>query len=227
MPEQGVRRLPHDMVRRCHELDPTRAVHRGREWRIRNGHLSDASTSWASTTTSKAGQIAHEASEDADLSDPRRPARFPRAASTGRTSSQLGSSLRLKHTDWGELAEDWWKFYATRAWLAGGFAWTGFDYRGEPTPYGWPSINSQFGIVDMCGFPKDNFFYYKAWWGTEPSAALVSALELGGREGEPFPVWVIPIWKKSNCSSMARPGPRKLQPLTHLGVEGEIRTGRA
>jgi beta-galactosidase len=91
---------------------------------------------------------------------------------------------------WGETAEEWWKFYGTREWLAGGFAWTGFDYRGEPTPYKWPSINSQFGIVDMCGFPKDNFFYYKAWWGKEPSLHLFPHWNWEGREGEEVVVWV-------------------------------------
>src|SRR5262249_17586710 len=82
------------------------------------------------------------------------------------------SAYDANHPAWAELAEEWWKFYGTREWLSGGFAWTGFDYRGEPTPYGWPSINSQFGIVDMCGFPKDNFYYYKAWWGSEPALHL-------------------------------------------------------
>ena len=81
----------------------------------------------------------------------------------------------------GEWAEEWWKFYGTREWLAGGFAWTGFDYRGEPTPYGWPSINSQFGIIDVCGFPKDLFFYYKAWWRQGAIAPRLSALELCGQ----------------------------------------------
>ena len=28
-------------------------------------------------------------------------------------------------------AESWWTYYAARPWLSGGFAWTGFDYRGE------------------------------------------------------------------------------------------------
>lgn len=87
-------------------------------------------------------------------------------------------------------AEDWWTFYGTRDWEAGGFAWTGFDYRGEPTPYSWPSINSQFGIVDMCGFPKDNFFYYKAWWGKEPALHLFPHWNFEGREGDEIPVWV-------------------------------------
>ncbi|HTD55624.1 MAG TPA: DUF4982 domain-containing protein, partial [Silvibacterium sp.] len=71
-----------------------------------------------------------------------------------------------------------------------GFAWTGFDYRGEPTPYGWPSINSQFGIVDMCGFPKDYFYYYKAWWRNEPSLHLFPHWNWHGREGDEIPVWV-------------------------------------
>jgi beta-galactosidase len=89
-----------------------------------------------------------------------------------------------------ETAETWWKFYGTREWEAGGFAWTGFDYRGEPSPYGWPSINSQFGIVDMCGFPKDTFFYYKAWWGKDPVLHLFPHWDFEGREGEVIPVWV-------------------------------------
>jgi len=77
-----------------------------------------------------------------------------------------------------------------RDWAAGGFAWTGFDYRGEPTPYGWPSISSQFGIVDTCGFPKDTFYYYKAWWSAEPSLHLFPHWNFEGREGDEIPVWV-------------------------------------
>ena len=90
---------------------------------------------------------------------------------------------------WG-TPEDWWKFYGTREWAAGGFAWTGFDYRGEPSPYGWPSISSQFGIVDTCGFPKDFFYYYKAWWRTEPSLHLFPHWNWEGREGDEIPIWV-------------------------------------
>ena len=127
------------------------------------------------------------------------------------------SAYDLNHTDWSQLAEEWWKFYAAREWLAGGFAWTGFDYRGEPTPYGWPSVNSQFGIVDMCGFPKDNFYYYKAWWGTEPVLHLFPHWNWGGREGEPIAVWV-----HSNLDSVElflngkSLGSKKVERLTHL-----------
>jgi beta-galactosidase len=127
------------------------------------------------------------------------------------------SAYDLNHTDWSQLAEEWWKFYAAREWLSGGFAWTGFDYRGEPTPYGWPSINSQFGIVDMCGFPKDNFYYYKAWWGADPVLHLLPHWNWSGREGEPIPVWV-----HSNLDSVElflngqSQGSKKVEPLTHL-----------
>ena len=127
------------------------------------------------------------------------------------------SAYDLNHTSWSELAEEWWKFYAAREWLAGGFAWTGFDYRGEPTPYGWPSINSQFGIVDMCGFPKDNFYYYKAWWGNEPVLHLFPHWNWEQREGE-----VIPVWVHSNLDEVelflngVSLGSQKVQPLTHL-----------
>ncbi|HSC52281.1 MAG TPA: beta-galactosidase GalA [Phnomibacter sp.] len=60
--------------------------------------------------------------------------------------------------------EEGWKYYASRDYLAGLFLWTGFDYRGEPTPYGWPSVTSYFGMLDLCGFPKDNVWYLKSWW---------------------------------------------------------------
>jgi beta-galactosidase len=127
------------------------------------------------------------------------------------------SSYDANHPPWAELADQWWKFYAAREWLCGGFAWTGFDYRGEPTPYGWPSINSQFGIVDMCGFPKDNFFYYKAWWGAEPVLHLFPHWNWEQREGEQ-----ISVWAHSNLDEIelfvngTSQGKKKVEPLTHL-----------
>src|SRR5579864_8206 len=127
------------------------------------------------------------------------------------------SAYDMNHPPWAELAEEWWKFYATREWLPGGFAWTGFDYRGEPTPYGWPSINSQFGIVDMCGFPKDNYFYYQAWWGSKPVLHLFPHWNWEERESEPISVWV-----HSNLEEVElflngqSQGKKKVQPLTHL-----------
>ena len=73
-----------------------------------------------------------------------------------------GYDIESSGVGWGEPAEVWWPYYDARPWSSGGFSWTGFDYRGEPTPYGWPCINSHFGTLDTCGFPKDNFYYYQA-----------------------------------------------------------------
>src|SRR5207253_11242546 len=83
------------------------------------------------------------------------------------------SAYDLNHPGWGATAEDGWRPIAERPFMAGAFVWTGFDYKGEPTPYGWPCINSHFGIMDICGFPKDNYYYYRAWWGGEPTVHLL------------------------------------------------------
>lgn len=90
---------------------------------------------------------------------------------------------------WGNTAEEWWSFYADREFLAGGFAWTGFDYRGETTPYKWPCISSHFGILDTCGFAKDTAFYYKTWWGSEPTLHLLPHWNWEGKEGQEIAVW--------------------------------------
>jgi len=90
---------------------------------------------------------------------------------------------------WAHTAERWWSFFAVRPWLSGGFVWTGFDYRGEPTPYSWPCINSHFGILDTCGFPKDNFWYYQAWWTDKPVLHLLPHWNWPGMEGKDIDVW--------------------------------------
>ncbi|HEY4379623.1 MAG TPA: beta-galactosidase GalA [Acidobacteriaceae bacterium] len=90
---------------------------------------------------------------------------------------------------WGNTAEEWWSFYDEREWLAGGFAWTGFDYRGETTPYKWPCISSHFGILDTCGFAKDTAWYYKTWWGAEPALHLLPHWNWEGKEGQEITVW--------------------------------------
>jgi beta-galactosidase len=90
---------------------------------------------------------------------------------------------------WGNTAEEWWSFYDARDFLAGGFAWTGFDYRGETTPYKWPCISSHFGILDTCGFAKDTAYYYKAWWGKEPLLHLLPHWNWEGKEGREIAVW--------------------------------------
>jgi beta-galactosidase len=83
-----------------------------------------------------------------------------------------------------------WKHYAERDYLAGMFIWTGFDYRGESTPYSFPSVGSYFGMLDQCGFPKDNVFYLRSWWGSEPVLHILPHWNWPGREGQEIDVWV-------------------------------------
>lgn len=99
------------------------------------------------------------------------------------------SAYDVNKPSWGNTAEEWWTFYDSRRFLSGGFVWTGFDYRGEPTPYGWPCINSHFGNIDTCGFPKDDFFYYRSWWQPEPVLHLFPHWNWAGKEGQAIQVW--------------------------------------
>lgn len=99
---------------------------------------------------------------------------------------------------WGSTAQASWPQYAARPFLAGEFVWTGFDYRGEPTPYRWPCISSHFGIMDTCGFPKDNYYYYQAWWTDRPVLHLLPHWNWPGRDGQE-----IAVWCHSNCDKVA------------------------
>jgi len=98
------------------------------------------------------------------------------------------------HPYWSSTAEEWWKPNAHKDWFMGGFVWTGFDYRGEPTPYGWPCINSHFGIMDMCGFPKNIYYYYQSWWSDKDVLQLSPHWNWpqapAGNAGDSIKVWV-------------------------------------
>jgi beta-galactosidase len=188
MAEQGAK-IAATMVRRCHELDPTRVVSAAVNGDNKKG-VSDA-------LDIIGFNYGLDRPDEYHKMNPKRPI-YGSETSSAISTRGVYTTDPLRNTvnaydsvvRWGETAEEWWKFYATRAWEAGGFAWTGFDYRGEPTPYGWPSISSQFGIVDMCGFPKDTFYYYKAWWGKEPVLHLFPHWNFEGREGEEIPIWM-------------------------------------
>lgn len=79
----------------------------------------------------------------------------------------------------------------------GWFIWTGFDYIGETTPHSWPSRSSYFGAVDLAGFPKDGFYFYRSYWGDEPTVHILPHWTWPGREGQTTPVWVY-----TNCESV-------------------------
>jgi beta-galactosidase len=107
------------------------------------------------------------------------------------------NALDLVWPGWSDTAESWWTFFASRPWMSGAFAWTGFDYRGEPSPCNWPSISSHFGILDTCGFPKDSFYYYQSWWTNEPVLHLAPHWNWSGKEGQEILVQAL-----SNCAEV-------------------------
>lgn len=89
---------------------------------------------------------------------------------------------------WASTAEFWWSMASRYDWFMGGFVWTGFDYRGEPTPHEWPNVNSHFGVMDMCGFPKNVYWYYRTWWTDED--ILHVAPHWNHEKGDTVRVWV-------------------------------------
>ena len=95
------------------------------------------------------------------------------------------------------VIERGWMFYADRPWAAGLFYWTGFDYRGEPNPLKYPAHESEFGIMDYCGFWKDEAWYLKSWWTDEPTLHIFPHWNLQGHEGEE-----VELWAYSNCDEV-------------------------
>ena len=81
--------------------------------------------------------------------------------------------------------------------LGGLFVWTAFDYRGETFPYNWPQINSQYGAMDMCGFEKDVFYYWKSLWDEKPMVHVLPNWNWVGQEGKQIQVDVY-----SNCEEV-------------------------
>ena len=74
------------------------------------------------------------------------------------------SSYDNCHVPWGSTHEKSMYEVENNDFISGQFVWTGFDYLGEPTPYGWPARSSYFGIVDLAGIPKDIYYMYQSQW---------------------------------------------------------------
>ena len=98
---------------------------------------------------------------------------------------------------WGTKVRDTWRYVNERPFVAGSFVWTGFDYRGEPTPFEWPSVGTFFGTYDSCGFEKDACYLYKAFWKEAPMVHLVSPWKDGTHIGKPVKVMV-----HTNCEEV-------------------------
>jgi beta-galactosidase len=116
---------------------------------------------------------------------------------TNDSIKQVFDSYDREKAPWGATVREAWEAVVTRDFVMGTFVWTGFDYRGEPTPYEWPSINTHFGIMDTCGFPKDAYYLYQAYWLDEPILHMLPHWNWQGREGQP-----IKVMTHTNCEEV-------------------------
>lgn len=151
----------------AHRLDPTRRT---------TVAISGGWGAGSSTTTDVMGYnyFTHGSTDEQHAKFPQQP-----GVGTEETTTQGTRGIYFDDREHGHLApqakgdsggncEIGWQHYAARPYLAGLFFWTGFDYRGESTPFDFPAVSSQFGLMDMCGFPKDSYYYLKSWWTDAP-----------------------------------------------------------
>ncbi len=103
--------------------------------------------------------------------------------------AQICNSYDTRAGTWGATHRESWRAIATRPFVAGSFVWSGFDYRGESTPFDWPAVSSSFGILDTCGFPKTAFSIRQAQWiADRPILQLAPHWNWTGHEGQPVHV---------------------------------------
>ena len=91
-------------------------------------------------------------------------------------------------------AEQLWKYVSVHDFVIGDFMWTGIDYLGESR---WPGKNASSGVLDLCGFPKDGYYFYQSQWTDTPMIHLFPHWNWKGREGQ-----YIPVLCYTNCDAV-------------------------
>jgi beta-galactosidase len=127
------------------------------------------------------------------------------------TSSLQVSSYDLNVPEWADLPDEDFMWAQDEEYVAGEFVWTGFDYLGEPTPYGnmWTKMHglsdkeasrsSYFGIVDLCGIPKDRYYLYKSYWKPEETTVHILPHWNWDNKAEKVPVFV---YTNGDCAEL-------------------------
>ena len=160
-----------DIVRKYDDTRPVGIAHHIPETAYTR-HLRRRSTSAAGTTAAATPSTA-SATRTSRSSTASRPPRSARAASTScrcrRPAPISPTQLQVDSYDfnsarWSDIADVEFDLMERDKFVAGEFVWTGFDYLGEPTPFDRQARSSYFGIVDLCGMPKDRYYLYRSYW---------------------------------------------------------------
>ena len=114
---------------------------------------------------------------------------------------QQCSSYDVESCGWSNIPDVDLALAEDCSWILGQFVWTGFDYLGEPSPYGtdsWPNHSSMFGIIDLASIPKDRYWLYRSVWNDRESTLhILPHWNWEGREGENIPVFVYTSWPEA------------------------------
>lgn len=142
--------------------------------------------------------------------------------------AQVMGSYDDEPSSWGATHRGAWRAIAERAFVAGSFVWTGLDYRGEPTPFEWPSVNSFFGAMDLCGFPKSAYWIHQAHWIQDRTILKVLPhWNWAGREGQPIRVMVATNAPRVRLLLNGQPvGERDVDPIDMVSFEVPYAPGR-
>ncbi len=194
-------RILQSLVRRTHKIDPTRpttaAMNHGRN-EYGYGDIADI-----------AGYNYGHNGNNADIQDH---SLYPGRKIIGSESCSCTTARGIYVFDrirgvcpqyatnimsWGCNPEKAWTDLINHPFLTGVFIWTGFDYNGEPAPFDWPCVTSQYGMMDMCGIPKDWYYYCKSVWTDTPLVHLFPHWNWADRRDEE-----IEVWSFSNCETV-------------------------
>lgn len=237
------KRIARTMIRRQKELDPSRTCTYG-------GSLGNIKSGVNEVIPVRGFNYNLSALEDYENEHPDQPIIGTEVASTVCTRGVYLSGKELKkvgvfsgifmadttravlsdqdfsYPSWASTAEQWLSKTFLDKRFMGAFVWTGFDYRGEPTPFAWPAINSHFGVMDMCGFPKNVYYYYKSWWSEEDVLHLAPHWNLKPDRGESVDVWVYSNADKVELFLNGKSLGKKVMPrYGHLNWEVKYREG--
>ncbi|HTV47186.1 MAG TPA: glycoside hydrolase family 2 TIM barrel-domain containing protein [Phycisphaerae bacterium] len=184
-------RVTRTMVDLAHQLDPTRlttfASNSSQLKSTPNTHEKDKGYIGANSQVDVRGWNYHEApqSEAYHAAHPDQPEIITEEGSGHATRGEYFPADNSGFDSSYHLAT-WWVYVATHPWMSGGFYWTGFDYRGEAKS--WPNLWANYGIMDICGFPKDYYYYYKSLWVDTPVLHLMPHWNWPNMVGKNIPV---------------------------------------